>query len=423
MLRLAQSFVERQAEGFGRQISEAMAGQAQGDQLVLAWQGFSGQPLLKRVEHAMQWLRGSALPVVTRQRAERVLGKISDRAKDIYADWAEMLTDEPLIREAMMRGDAAQFRDGELRTIVKWCARQGEEVVRDEGDSELDPERDPYRSVDGRDERLQTMAGRIDPPDDGLMVYLALLKWGELRTMSGKKTIRYEHVVVDEAQDLTAVEIRVLISAAGKRCSVTLAGDTAQRVVFDNAFESWEQLLDQLHLPVTSNTTLRLGYRSTAEVMALAESFINHAENRTQVTRSGAPVELLRFPDQGQAVGMLAEALRSLERREPLASVALITRHAAQAQRYADALRRAEVPNVRWVQQQNFSFRAGVEIVDIQQVKGLEFDYVILLDVNHSQYPNTLESRHLLHIGATRAVHQLWLVTTGIPSPLLPSAA
>ena len=70
---------------------------------------------------------------------------------------------------------------------------------------------------------------------------------------------------------------------------------------------------------------------------------------------------------------------------------------------------------------QDFSFRPGVEVTDIRQVKGLEFDYVILVDVTVSQYPVDDESRHLLHIGATRAAHQLWVVATGVPSPLLPA--
>jgi DNA helicase-2/ATP-dependent DNA helicase PcrA len=45
---------------------------------------------------------------------------------------------------------------------------------------------------------------------------------------------------------------------------------------------------------------------------------------------------------------------------------------------------------------------------------------VILVDVTLGQYPADDESRHLLHIGATRAAHQLWVVSTGVPSPILP---
>ena len=49
--------------------------------------------------------------------------------------------------------------------------------------------------------------------------------------------------------------------------------------------------------------------------------------------------------------------------------------------------------------------------------------HVVLLDVNAASYPVDDESRHLLHIGATRAAHQLWLISTGRPSLLLPEFA
>jgi DNA helicase-2/ATP-dependent DNA helicase PcrA len=99
--------------------------------------------------------------------------------------------------------------------------------------------------------------------------------------------------------------------------------------------------------------------------------------------------------------------------------VALIARHPGQADAWFTALARAEVPLLRRVRRQDFVFQPGVDVTDVTQVKGLEFDYVILLDVNATSYPDTLEARHLLHIGATRATHQLWLICTGAPSPLV----
>ena len=78
---------------------------------------------------------------------------------------------------------------------------------------------------------------------------------------------------------------------------------------------------------------------------------------------------------------------------------------------------------LRRVRAQEFSFRPGVEVTDVRQVKGLEFDYVIPLDVNAATWPATVESRHLLHIGATRATHQLWLVSTGPVAEWIAEAA
>ena len=42
-----------------------------------------------------------------------------------------------------------------------------------------------------------------------------------------------------------------------------------------------------------------------------------------------------------------------------------------------------------------------------------------MLDVNASSYGRDDESRHLFHIGVTRAAYQLWLIITGDPSPLV----
>ena len=87
----------------------------------------------------------------------------------------------------------------------------------------------------------------------------------------------------------------------------------------------------------------------------------------------------------GAAVAFLAEALRELAAREPRATVALLARHPEQADRYYEGLRRAEVPSLRRVRAQEFAFRPGVEVTDVRQVKGLEFDYVVMLDANDSQ--------------------------------------
>ena len=135
--------------------------------------------------------------------------------------------------------------------------------------------------------------------------------------------------------------------------------------------------------------------------------------------REGAPAELHELPGMGEAVAFVADALRSLLQREPSASVAIISRHPGQADAWYTALERAEVPSLRRVRRQEFPFVPGVDVTDVGQVKGLEFDYVILVDVNDTSYPLTVEARHLLHIGATRATHQLWLIATGPVTELL----
>jgi DNA helicase-2/ATP-dependent DNA helicase PcrA len=238
------------------------------------------------------------------------------------------------------------------------------------------------------------------------------------------------HLFVDEAQDLSPMKLAALIGRtapnghhSGQVPSITLAGDTAQRLFLDNGFGDWRAVLGHLGLAHVAVEPLRIAYRSTREILSLARHAMGPlpVDVPAEAKRSGAPVEAFRFSAAGAAVGFLAEALRDLLLREPRATVALLARYAEQADRYYDGLRRAEVASLRRVRAQDFTFRPGIDVTDVRQVKGLEFDYVVLLDVNASSYGGDDESRHLFHIAATRAAHQLWLIVTGQPSSLIPS--
>ena len=98
---------------------------------------------------------------------------------------------------------------------------------------------------------------------------------------------------------------------------------------------------------------------------------------------------------------------------EPLASVALLTPSKELSQLYWKGLQTSEVPKLRIVEHQNFTFAPGIEVTEIEQVKGLEFDYVVLIEASATGYPDSASSRRRLHVGATRAVHQLWLTSVG----------
>jgi DNA helicase-2/ATP-dependent DNA helicase PcrA len=213
-----------------------------------------------------------------------------------------------------------------------------------------------------------------------------------------------------------------LLETTTTQRSVTMAGDTAQAIAPEHGFSNWSALLDDLGIPHERVEPLRVSYRSTREIVDAAENVLGPlgGDVRPVAPRAGAPVEAFGFASAGEASEFLSHALKELIRAEPTASVALVSRHPEQARLYYDALSRAEVPNVRLVADQDFSFTAGIDITDVRQTKGLEFDIVILLDANESSYPATDEARRLLHVAMTRAAHQLWVTYTGSPSPLLP---
>lgn len=380
--------------------------------VLAAWDREGERPPVARARATRRLCERSLdVPPATAHAAEQALRRIAKRLADPHRVLFDLLTDHgrltPLCRAAV---EPASTR--ELEELVRHCTQQIEESTSEyEG---IDADR--LVPVDGgaiEEERR----GRLDEEDDALLLRLYQLLHGGFERVDGQPLV-YDHIALDEAQDLSAAEVKVLYAATSERHSFTLAGDVAQRVVFDNAFRGWEALLADAGITegAVRVRPLKLAYRSTAPVMRFARRVLGPlaaTEASDVEARPGAAVTLHSFFGMGEAVGFVAEALRSLLGREPAASVALLTRHPGQADAWYEALRRAEVPQLRRVRRQDFAFAPGIDLTEVGQVKGLEFDYVILLDVNEASYPETVEARHLLHIGATRATHQLWLVSTG----------
>jgi DNA helicase-2/ATP-dependent DNA helicase PcrA len=66
-----------------------------------------------------------------------------------------------------------------------------------------------------------------------------------------------------------------------------------------------------------------------------------------------------------------------------------------------------------------FGPHRGIDVTTVEQVKGLEFDYVIAPDATARDYPEESASRRAMYVAATRARHQLAMACVGEPSPLL----
>jgi DNA helicase-2/ATP-dependent DNA helicase PcrA len=351
-----------------------------------------------------------------RARAHR--GKRTSRA--VVELWAELLTDRSRLTALVTADPQLPMGEAEVREAHRFISDRVAALV-DREPAERRRDREP--APDDDDVRGETGIDGRRTEDDGASLDLEdvaiLLRAHEL--VRGTKHL-YSHLFVDEAQDLSPLELSALIGRTTPQRSITLAGDTAQRLFLDNGFTDWRTVLGHLGLSHVAIEPLRIAYRSTREILALARHAMGPLADAEppQAPRSGAPVEAHRFPGTGAAVAFLAEALRPLMAREPRATVAVLARHPEQADRYHDGLQRAEVPALRRVRAQDFAFHPGIEVTDIRQVKGLEFDYVVMVDVNASTFGTDDESRHLFHIAATRAAHQLWLVVTATPSPLVP---
>jgi DNA helicase-2/ATP-dependent DNA helicase PcrA len=319
--------------------------------------------------------------------------------RQVIDDWATTLTDASLLAEVVAAEAPGAFSDDELRRVADWARARYDEVL----------------AWIGGDESVQA---EIDEEDEALLLYAWQLRVGPLPGR-GERPLRYKHVAVDEVQEFAPIEVRVLLGCLDERRSITLAGDTQQHLIEHGGFRSWSEFLQQLGLEGTQVDTLDVSYRCTHEIASFAMSVLGDLREDVtppQTVRSGPPVELFRFTDHGACVASLADALKDLVAQEPLASVALLTPSKELSRLYFGGLQTSEVPKLRLVDHQNFTFAPGIEVTEIEQVKGLEFDYVVLVEASATSYPDTASSRRRLHVGATRAVHQLWLTSIGTPA-------
>lgn len=424
LIRMLDRRVAAQREELRAELEEKLATRPGGESVLRRFDQAKNFALLETVQRTLAWVRagGEEIAGRTRSTAESVLSAALEELGDIVNDWCELMGDDVTMGAALQDPELS-FSANEQRTVLKWCRGRAGAVADwvDRNRAAKDPQFEGY--ID-QDDRLEDPpeAPALDGEDDAILLRLAQLKRGGL--FAGKRRIEYEHIVIDEAQDLCPLEVRVLLETASAGKSITIAGDRAQKMIFDNGFSDWPQLLADAGLPHVAIQPLKITYRSTRQIMDLAHHVLGPLRDETDgvVAREGAPVAYYSHSHEGESVAFLAEALRSLMRREPSASVALLTRFPEQASLYYEGLRLAEVPNLRLVSQQDFRFTPGIDVTDVRQVKGLEFDYVVLLDPTEQNYPVTVAARHLMHIAATRSAFQLWIVNAGRPSKLLPPA-
>jgi hypothetical protein len=70
-----------------------------------------------------------------------------------------------------------------------------------------------------------------------------------------------------------------------------------------------------------------------------------------------------------------------------------------------------------------FDFAPGAHATAVAEVKGLEFDHVIIPDASAPAYPDSPASRRALYVAMTRPTRQLVLAAVGPWSPILAETA
>ena len=426
-----------------RELFEEKLSKVEGVELVLkAWDSMKDMPLIPRLIRLLRWSKGEVslnnIPKLSSIRMEKQLENLLEQAFPELQEaphilttqiWNDCLVRKDLLFETVEWLAPGEFSETQLTSVCTWAVRQYqkrqelEEVVV----TEQEFSSDQHKDLESDNLNFMDEKSYLDEEDDTLLLLLFQLLMGPIKRKNGRQLL-YTHLMLDEAQDFGALEFQLLVSlTTANRISVTLAGDLDQRIMLGRKHETWEESLGHLTLPdgskpdVTALAPLKIGYRSTNEIMIAAKNVIGKHSANTEwhSTRHGAPVDVFRFRERGAMIAFLADTLNDLTIREPLASVAVLTRTPEAAEFIYEGLKLTDLADFRIIREQEFTFTPGIDVTDITQTKGLEFDSVIIADADASTYGPDIRSRQLLYVGATRASHQLWLLHCGNPSSLI----
>ncbi|WP_067139875.1 HelD family protein [Microtetraspora malaysiensis] len=218
-----------------------------------------------------------------------------------------------------------------------------------------------------------------------------------------ERTPSHGHVVVDEAQDLSAMQLRAL----GRRCrngAATILGDIAQGTTPWSA-RSWQDVLDHLGQPSGEVTELTLGFRVPREVLDYAARLLPSVAPDLAVPRSLRPgagsLSVRRASD------LRAEIVQAAERAlaQP-GSIGVIVADSA-VPTTSTALSEAGVEHAVLGPDSTGDHR--LLVIPATLAKGLEYDHVVVVEPADIV---AAEERGLarLYVVLTRAVTSLTVV-------------
>lgn len=223
------------------------------------------------------------------------------------------------------------------------------------------------------------------------------------------RTWGYGHVVVDEAQELSAMQWRLLLRRCPSR-SMTVVGDLAQAGSVA-APSTWGDVFDRLAPGRWSLQRLTVNYRTPGPIMDLAASVLaasGTSEAPPESVRGGTPPRVLRVA-HSQVGASDAAALAATAAEELVGWVALEGRSAvivseehreAVARGLTEALPRGAVGTGAG------ALDTPVSVLTVGQAKGLEFDQVLIVEPAAIR-ESSPRGGHDLYVALTRATQEL----------------
>lgn len=252
------------------------------------------------------------------------------------------------------------------------------------------------------------LSGKIEFEDLAPLVYL------KSRIYGLEERLRLDHVVIDEAQDFSLFQF-YLLKRLTHTDSFTILGDLSQGIHSYRAIENWDEVQKLIFSKIPANyTTLEQSYRTTIEIMNLANAVIKHHPYEgiifaNPIIRHGEK-PFFRFRQTlPEIADYIVGETRVLQQNEEYKSIALIGKTMEECRKIYDLFPADGKPVL--ITEDMSEYESGVLILPSYLAKGLEFDIVLIVNLDETYTRDELDVK-LLYIAMTRALHRLYLCAT-----------
>ncbi|MDQ7094660.1 3'-5' exonuclease [Desulfosporosinus sp. PR] len=245
--------------------------------------------------------------------------------------------------------------------------------------------------------------------DDALALAFLHLKTQGCADFKGIK-----QVVVDEAQDYYPIHFEIL-KALFPKARYTILGDVRQTIGKLEDLSLYDQVSRILDKKKSALVTLDKSFRCTQEILEYSAQFLEPDFKLNSFSRKGDAPALLTAPSRSALDQLMIKEIKTC-REKAYQSIGLICKTEQDVLALYDRLK-DKLP-VQVITSDLEVDLTGVFIIPVYLSKGLEFDAVLICDVDKEHF-NSEDDKNLLYIACTRALHRLRLFYSGDVSPLL----
>jgi DNA helicase-2/ATP-dependent DNA helicase PcrA len=229
---------------------------------------------------------------------------------------------------------------------------------------------------------------------------------------NGTQVPLYDHVIIDEAQDVSRLQFEV-VRRFSRNGSFTILGDLSQSIHAYRGVASWEEVKEAFGTALTTYSEIRRGYRTTYEIATFANDVQRATAREGRLMfltepfeRHGEAPGLHPLADGKEMPGRVAEVVRQL-RAAGYQHIAIIAKTAEDCSRLAGGLQEAGLADLAVALVSDYKYTGGLVLLPVHLAKGMEFEAALVVDADDMNYSATAFDGRLLHTALTRAQHVL----------------